>query len=96
MVTIDNNAQPVADRTYDEPTVGLIVPPPEIRSIVEKTAQFVARNGENFEHKILPRFKITPLQNRLVFVQFGKIAIAIKPIEKGPSVFNFLPFVNNF
>ena len=52
MVTIDNNAQPVADKTYDEPTVGLIVPPPEIRSIVEKTAQFVARNGENFEHKI--------------------------------------------
>ena len=52
MVNIDNNAQPVADKTYDQPTVGLIVPPPEIRSIVEKTAQFVARNGENFEHKI--------------------------------------------
>ena len=52
MVTIDNNAQPVPDKSYEEPAVGLIVPPPEIRSIVEKTAQFVARNGENFEHKI--------------------------------------------
>ena len=52
MVNIDNNAQPVAEKVYDQPTVGLIVPPPEIRSIVEKTAQFVARNGENFEHKI--------------------------------------------
>ena len=29
-----------------------IVPPPEIRSIVEKTASFVARNGEQFEQKI--------------------------------------------
>ena len=37
---------------YDQPTVGLIVPPPEIRSIVEKTASFVARNGEQFEQKI--------------------------------------------
>merc|ERR1712113_835785 len=52
MVNIDNNAQPVQEQTYDQPTVGLIVPPPEIRSIVEKTASFVARNGENFEHKI--------------------------------------------
>ena len=30
----------------------MIVPPPEIRSIVEKTASFVARNGEQFEQKI--------------------------------------------
>lgn len=26
--------------------VGVIVPPPDIRAIVDKTAQFVARNGE--------------------------------------------------
>jgi splicing factor 3A subunit 1 len=49
MVAIaDNNA----GETYDQPTVGLILPPPEIRSMVEKTASFVARNGENFEKKI--------------------------------------------
>ena len=49
MVAIaDNNA----GESYDQPTVGLILPPPEIRSMVEKTASFVARNGENFEKKI--------------------------------------------
>ena len=34
-------------------SVGIIIPPPEIRSIVDKTAEFVARNGEQFESKIL-------------------------------------------
>lgn len=49
MVAIaDNNP----GESYDQPTVGLILPPPEIRSMVEKTASFVARNGENFEQKI--------------------------------------------
>lgn len=51
MVSITGNDQPLAEK-YDQPTVGLIVPPPEIRSIVEKTASFVARNGEQFEQKI--------------------------------------------
>jgi splicing factor 3A subunit 1 len=32
---------------------GIIIPPPEIRAIVDKTAQFVARNGKSFETKIL-------------------------------------------
>ncbi|KAI6207098.1 Splicing factor 3A subunit 1 [Aphelenchoides besseyi] len=32
--------------------VGLIIPPPDVRAIVEKTAQFVARNGIDFENKI--------------------------------------------
>ena len=51
MVQIDNNAQ-LTEEAYDKPTVGLIIPPPEIRSIVEKTASFVARNGTAFEQKI--------------------------------------------
>ena len=33
-------------------TVGIIYPPPEVRSIVDKTATFVARNGPEFEDKI--------------------------------------------
>ena len=33
--------------------LGLIRPPPDIRAIVEKTAQFVARNGKTFETRIL-------------------------------------------
>lgn len=33
--------------------IGIIHPPPDIRSIVDKTATFVARNGPDFERKIL-------------------------------------------
>ena len=32
---------------------GLIIPPPDIRAIVDKTAAFVARNGKSFEQRIL-------------------------------------------
>jgi len=35
--------------------VGLIIPPPDIRAIVDKTASFVARNGVDFENKIKER-----------------------------------------
>lgn len=37
------------------PTVGIIIPPPEVRVIIEKTAQFVARNGYEFEARIRER-----------------------------------------
>ena len=33
--------------------VGIIKPPPEIKAVVDKTAQFVARNGKSFEDRIL-------------------------------------------
>ncbi|PRW57503.1 putative splicing factor 3A subunit 1 isoform A [Chlorella sorokiniana] len=33
--------------------IGVILPPPDIRAIVDKTAQFVARNGTDFEKRIL-------------------------------------------
>ena len=32
---------------------GVIIPPPDIRAVADKTAQFVARNGKSFEQKIL-------------------------------------------
>ena len=32
---------------------GIIIPPPEIRAVIDKTAQFVARNGKGFEKKVL-------------------------------------------
>lgn len=31
---------------------GLILPPPDIRDLVEKTAPFVARNGPSFEERL--------------------------------------------
>ena len=32
---------------------GLILPPPDIRAVVDKTAAFVAKHGKSFEEKIL-------------------------------------------
>eukprot|EP01038_Epipyxis_sp_PR26KG_P004049 gene4049-5791_t len=32
---------------------GVIIPPPDIRAVIDKTAQFVARNGKSFEQRIL-------------------------------------------
>ena len=32
--------------------VNIILPPPEVRNIVNKTASFVARNGPEFEQRI--------------------------------------------
>ncbi|GMH40484.1 hypothetical protein BSKO_08388 [Bryopsis sp. KO-2023] len=37
--------------------IGVIYPPPDIRAIVDKTAQFVARNGMEFEKRILANEK---------------------------------------
>ncbi|XP_010691054.2 probable splicing factor 3A subunit 1 [Beta vulgaris subsp. vulgaris] len=34
-------------------TIGIIHPPPDIRNIVDKTAQFVAKNGPEFEKRII-------------------------------------------
>jgi len=33
--------------------VGIIIPPPDIRAVADKTAQFVAKNGKTFEERIL-------------------------------------------
>ncbi|KAJ8758679.1 hypothetical protein K2173_000400 [Erythroxylum novogranatense] len=41
---------PVATHTR---TIGIIHPPPDIRNIVDKTAQFVAKNGPEFEKRII-------------------------------------------
>ncbi|KAF1318383.1 Splicing factor 3 subunit, partial [Globisporangium splendens] len=41
-----------ATATAQGRVTGLIVPPPDIRAVVDKTAQFVARNGRSFERKI--------------------------------------------
>ena len=32
---------------------GVIIPPPDIRAVVDKTAQFVGKNGKSFEQRIL-------------------------------------------
>ncbi|KAJ3693312.1 hypothetical protein LUZ60_008792 [Juncus effusus] len=59
-------AAPAPVPTHTRP-IGIIHPPPDIRAIVEKTAQFVAKNGPEFERRIVasnagnPKFKfMTP------------------------------------
>uniref|UniRef100_A0A1J3K417 Putative splicing factor 3A subunit 1 n=1 Tax=Noccaea caerulescens TaxID=107243 RepID=A0A1J3K417_NOCCA len=47
-----SNHAPVAVATHTK-TIGIIHPPPDIRSIVEKTAQFVCKNGLEFEKRII-------------------------------------------
>lgn len=46
--------------------IGIILPPPDIRAIVDKTAQFVARNGLEFEKRILANEKNNVKFNFLV------------------------------
>jgi hypothetical protein len=43
----------VAAQSAQGKVVGVIIPPPEIRAVVDKTAQFVAKHGKSFEQKIL-------------------------------------------
>ena len=43
----------VAAQSAQGKGVGVIIPPPEIRAVVDKTAQFVAKHGKSFEQKIL-------------------------------------------
>ncbi|KAL3138387.1 hypothetical protein ABBQ32_006189 [Trebouxia sp. C0010 RCD-2024] len=45
--------------------IGVIQPPPDIRAIVDKTAQFVAKNGTQFEGRILANEKDNPKFNFL-------------------------------
>ncbi|KAH0877470.1 hypothetical protein HID58_064864 [Brassica napus] len=47
-----SNQAPESVATHTR-TIGIIHPPPDIRSIVEKTAQFVSKNGLEFEKRII-------------------------------------------
>ncbi|XP_065683592.1 splicing factor 3A subunit 1 isoform X1 [Hydra vulgaris] len=50
---------------YSKPTVGIIYPPPEVRNIVDRTANFVARNGPEFEDRIRSNEATNPKFNFL-------------------------------
>ncbi|XP_019853715.1 PREDICTED: splicing factor 3A subunit 1-like [Amphimedon queenslandica] len=67
--------------------VGIIYPPPEVRNIVDKTADFVARNGPEFEGRI----RLNEANNtKFNFLNFGDPYHAyyqhkIKEIKEGVS-----------
>ncbi|WCJ41480.1 SWAP (Suppressor-of-White-APricot)/surp domain-containing protein [Euphorbia peplus] len=50
LTTEEQNKAPVATHTR---TIGIIHPPPDIRNIVDKTSQFVSKNGPEFEKRII-------------------------------------------
>ncbi|CDP18159.1 unnamed protein product [Coffea canephora] len=47
-----SNSAPISVATHTR-TIGIIYPPPDIRNIVDKTSQFVAKNGPEFEKRII-------------------------------------------
>ncbi|XP_075486666.1 putative splicing factor 3A subunit 1 [Primulina tabacum] len=47
-----SNSAPPSVATHTR-TIGIIYPPPDIRNIVDKTSQFVAKNGPEFEKRIM-------------------------------------------
>ena len=58
--------------------VGVIYPPPDIRGIIDKTAQFVAKNGPEFEQKVgggpvLPRGSLLSLPRLTVLCVSGQV-----------------------
>jgi len=48
-----NSSALEGERSHQGKVSGIIVPPPEIRVIVDKTAQYVAKNGKSFEQRIM-------------------------------------------
>ncbi|XP_071701557.1 probable splicing factor 3A subunit 1 [Rutidosis leptorrhynchoides] len=48
----NSNSAPASIATHTR-TIGIIHPPPDIRTIVDKTASFVAKNGPEFEKRII-------------------------------------------
>lgn len=53
LATLDQNTRVPATVAIHSRTIGSIHPAPDIRNIVDKIAQFVAKNGLEFEKRIL-------------------------------------------
>jgi splicing factor 3A subunit 1 len=52
MAVTDSTAAAALDDAVSKPPAGVVLPPKDIRTIVEKTAGFVARNGPTFEDRV--------------------------------------------
>ena len=56
----DSSATPALPDEVSKPPAGVVLPPRDIRAIVEKTAGYVARNGAAFEDRIREKEKHNP------------------------------------
>ncbi|KAK4697891.1 splicing factor 3A subunit 1, partial [Lecanoromycetidae sp. Uapishka_2] len=59
-VATDNPATPALPDEVSKPPAGVVLPPKDIRAIVEKTAGYVARNGPAFEDRIREKERHNP------------------------------------
>ena len=59
-ITDDSSATPVLPDEVNKPPAGIVLPPRDIRAIVEKTAGYVARNGAAFEDRIREKERHNP------------------------------------
>ena len=57
---VDSPATPALPDEVSKPPAGVVLPPRDIRAIVEKTAGYVARNGPAFEDRIREKEKHNP------------------------------------
>ena len=57
---VDSSAIPSLPDEVSKPPAGVVLPPRDIRAIVEKTAGYVARNGPAFEDRIREKEKHNP------------------------------------
>lgn len=57
---IDSSVTPALPDEVSKPPTGIVLPPRDIRAIVEKTAGYVARNGAVFEDRIREKEKHNP------------------------------------
>jgi splicing factor 3A subunit 1 len=53
MIPVKYIVPPAIEPVQADDTVGVIIPPPELKTVIDKTAQYVAKNGPAFEKKIL-------------------------------------------
>ncbi|CAG8330294.1 unnamed protein product [Penicillium salamii] len=63
--TMESNGQALPEEA-NKPPEGVVLPPKDIRAIVEKTAGYVARNGQVFEDRIREKEKSNPKFSFLV------------------------------
>ncbi|KAL6233568.1 hypothetical protein BDW75DRAFT_185576 [Aspergillus navahoensis] len=60
MASMGNGNTPTAPDDVSKPPEGVVLPPKDIRAIVEKTAGYVARNGAIFEDRVREKERSNP------------------------------------
>uniref|UniRef100_A0A7S1ER92 SURP motif domain-containing protein n=1 Tax=Timspurckia oligopyrenoides TaxID=708627 RepID=A0A7S1ER92_9RHOD len=82
---------PIVNQDDEDGSIGIIIPPLELKSIIEKTAQFVIKNGPAFESKIQETNATNPkfafLKNTHPYHKFYKslLQVPLSSLNSSPS-----------